>query len=329
MSCDDALSDESDFVGGLSTRRRYEKKVRQTSNAEILRRWQVAQSTNLFARTSPTSPEQTKPVATELFKYLEGRPEYWHLPESAQEFVNRCPPLSSEGLGPWLWVYNPNPEAERRKDGRETGNIDGLCAERCEELLDKYLETEKRIQDEMKGKAQGTITRKLTPLRTVLREKLLAVAREENAVCGKWMLFPEEKEVSRTWKIVVEGVIQNRLGHVAKVATGPIDEIQGRGRALICVYTKDFTDEDDVRRVLEELVELELCPREGNGICYKCDAFTYLGINSNNPYGLKASIYSSRDVLMGDGPKASISSSRNVTRGEKQATLGAYLGGRK
>jgi len=113
------------------------------------------------------------------------------------------------------------------------------------------------------------------------------------------MLFPEEKEISRTWKIVVEGVIQNRLGHIAKVATGPTDDIEGRGRALICVYTKDFSDEGDVRRVLEELVELGLCPREGNGIYYKCDAFTYLGINSNNSYGLKASIYSSRDVLEG------------------------------
>jgi len=112
------------------------------------------------------------------------------------------------------------------------------------------------------------------------------------------MLFPEDKEVSRTWKTIVEGVIQNRLGHVAKVATGPTDA-EGRGRALICVYTKDFSDEGDVRRVLEELVELGLCSGEGNGIYYKCDAFTYLGLDSNNAYGLKASIYSSRDVLKG------------------------------
>lgn len=111
------------------------------------------------------------------------------------------------------------------------------------------------------------------------------------------MLFPEEKDISRTWKTVVESVIQNRLGHAAKVATGPTDDIQGRGRALICVYTKDFSDEGDVRRVLEELVELGLCPRQGSGIYYKCDAFTHLGIDSTNPYGLKASIYSSQEVL--------------------------------
>jgi len=202
MSNDDALSEESDFVGEaewaslvirwtkqdageLSTRRRYEKRLRQTSDAEIVGRWQVAQSTNLFARTSRTSPVQTKPLSTEQFNPMKDRPDAWQLSESAQDFVNRCPPLSSDTLGPWLWVYNPNSEAERRKDDRETGYFTDHCAERCEELLDTYLRTERRIQDEMKGKAKGTITRKLTPLRTVLRDKLLAVAREENAVCGK------------------------------------------------------------------------------------------------------------------------------------------------
>lgn len=112
---------------------------------------------------------------------MEGRPDAWQRSESAQDFVNRCPPLSSEGLGPWLWVYNPNPGAYRSKVDHFTKR----CAERCEELLSTYLQTENRIQAEMEGKAKGTITRKLTPLRATLRDKLLAVAREEDAVCGK------------------------------------------------------------------------------------------------------------------------------------------------
>lgn len=78
-------------------------------------------------------------------------------------------------------MYNPNPEGYRRKVDHFTER----CAERCEELISTYLESEKRIQDEMEGKAKGTITRKLTPLRAVLRDKLLTVAREEDAVCGK------------------------------------------------------------------------------------------------------------------------------------------------
>ena len=110
----------------------------------------------------------------------------------------------------------------------------------------------------------------------------------------QWMLFPPDDIVDGTWRLVVESVIGNRLGSGAKIATGPSNP--GRPR-LICVYTSDWSDVSDVRRVLDELVELGLCPREGNGIYYKNDAFTYLGIDSGNAYGLKASLYSSRDML--------------------------------
>ena len=109
------------------------------------------------------------------------------------------------------------------------------------------------------------------------------------------MLFPTNDEVVQTWKSVVHGTIEGSLGIGAKVAT----EAGGKdtSRRLICIYTKDFSDMDDVQRVVEELVRLGLCPREGNGIYYKCDAFTYLGLESDNKYGLKASLYSSKDVL--------------------------------
>jgi hypothetical protein len=34
-----------------------------------------------------------------------------------------------------------------------------------------------------------------------------------------------------------------------------------------------------------------------NQIWYKCDAFTHLNLDSKNPYGIKASLYGSKDVL--------------------------------
>ena len=34
-------------------------------------------------------------------------------------------------------------------------------------------------------------------------------------------------------------------------------------------------------------------------IYYKAEAYSLLGIGSDNPYGLKASLYSSKDVLAG------------------------------
>ena len=119
------------------------------------------------------------------------------------------------------------------------------------------------------------------------------------------MLFPKADEVNRTWKTVAQAVVDGRLGNTAKIATADppnIFALSGQrpesGR-LICIYTKNFSDLDDVRRVLNVLVELGLAsrPGQGNAIYYKCDFYTYLGLDSNNKYGMKASLYSSKDLL--------------------------------
>ena len=69
---------------------------------------------------------------------------------------------------------------------------------------------------------------------------------------SQWMLFLSIKDLDRIWRSVVDGVINNRLGPTAKVTPD-----EGRsGERLICVYTKDFRDEDDIRRVLRELVSM-------------------------------------------------------------------------
>lgn len=107
-------------------------------------------------------------------------------------------------------------------------------------------------------------------------------------------------KVHHTWRLVCEGVVEDRLGSAAKVAVDSSIKStaqNGTSQRLICVYTKDFSDVEDVRRVLDELIELGLAPREGSSIYYKCDAYTYLGIESDNPYKLRTSLYSSKDLL--------------------------------
>lgn len=66
------------------------------------------------------------------------------------------------------------------------------------------------------------------------------------------MLFPAIEDLARIWRLVVDGVISNRLGPSAKVAP---DESKP-GARLICIYTKDFRDQKDVLRVLQELVTI-------------------------------------------------------------------------
>lgn len=144
------------------------------------------------------------------------------------------------------------------------------------------------------------------------------------------MLFPKPEDVNGVWKLVAEAVTDGRLGDTAKVAPAdPPDHFstaqKQQANHLICVYTKDFSDLDDVRRVLEELIELGLAPRAADGaIYYKTDAYTYLDIDSSNSYGLKASLYSSKDIIgLSKTTKPAPSSKR------KQQTLTNMLGDSK
>jgi hypothetical protein len=118
------------------------------------------------------------------------------------------------------------------------------------------------------------------------------------------MLFPSPEDVNRVWRLVAEAVVDGRLGDTAKVAPADppnsfVTAQKKQSSHLICVYTKDFSDLEDVKRVLEELIELGLAPRNATdgAIYYKADAYTYLGLDAQNPYGLKASLYSSKDIL--------------------------------
>ena len=111
------------------------------------------------------------------------------------------------------------------------------------------------------------------------------------------MLFPPLAQVDNAWAKVCHAVDADRLGITAKVATASDDGYFSS--RLICIYTADFTDIQDVKRVLREMVKLGLVKTDTpNGVSYyKCDAWTHLGIYSKNEYGLKPSVYSSRELL--------------------------------
>jgi hypothetical protein len=110
------------------------------------------------------------------------------------------------------------------------------------------------------------------------------------------MLFPTEQAAQKVWLQVVEAVVANKLGTSAKIASdGPT--------RLICIYTKDFSDVNDVKRVLEAMEAFGLVSKDAaRPIYYKCDAFTYLDIGSGNEYGIPASLYNSKDILNGSIP---------------------------
>lgn len=174
---------------------------------------------------------------------------------------------------------------------------------RAHALLSQFAAEKEKIIGANPHSTQSTITKKLGPLREQLKEDILGFALGSGVITGKWMLFPKPKDVNRVWRLVAEAVIDGKLGDTAKVAPAdPPDRFSAATKQqashLICIYTRDFSDLDDVRRVLEGLMELGLAPRPADGaVYYKTDVYTHLNIDSSNSYGLKASLYSSKDII--------------------------------
>ena len=119
---------------------------------------------------------------------------------------------------------------------------------------------------------------------------------------GKWVIFVAPQNLDEVWAKVSRATEEGRLGHRAKAATDASAKLiaaleeaipnrpedpnrrytedwlaRERERArvrVICVYTYDWTDQDDVMRVREELRSLGIVSR----ILYKTDEDSLGGI---------------------------------------------------
>lgn len=221
--------------------------------------------------------------------------------EDILTFIRRLPvedPLTNR-IGPWLWVRDPGRARKEREVQKKTDLTSFTRGANA--LLEAFKSQEAKIKSTMQDKAQATITKKLKPYREQLEDDLVKLAVETGTTSGKWMLFPSPDDLPRTWRLVAEATAAGKLGPATKVATN--DPSSTKPERVICVYTFDFTNIKDVRRVLNELGELGLCgPRNQRGIFYKADAWTYMDFKSDNPYKIKASFFSSRAMLKGEMP---------------------------
>lgn len=284
---------------------------------------QLAKMQKNTAKVDP-QPKPEKPrtmngkEATDIvdIDHFKDHPAAWQQSETIESFLHRLPvqdPATSM-VGPWLWVGRPTvPYAHSR---RKLGNSD-IFTDSGTELLQAFNLERGKIESENVGKASSTITRKLTPHREQLESDLLTLAVKMAMTSGKWMLFPDPHKVAHVWSIVATATANGKLGPTSKVSTPDPSE----ANTLICIYSYDFSDVEDVRRVLNEIVDLGLCHADGKPLYYKCDAYRHLNISSNNPYKLRASLYSSKDILKNEvkalegGPVARMKkpSSRKMT----------------
>ena len=88
---------------------------------------------------------------------------------------------------------------------------------------------------------------------------------------GKWLIFVDHNDIDAVWVTIKEATEAGKLGGSAKVATAkPNPYATDPKTKVICVYTYNWTDEADVRRIRAELRTLEITQK----IPYKADEDT-------------------------------------------------------
>lgn len=127
------------------------------------------------------------------------------------------------------------------------------------DLLEAFTMQQAKIETKHVDKEPANITRKLAPYRVQLEIDLLALAVRNRVTSGKWMFFPAAEDLPRFWHVVAIATAEGKLGPTSKVGTyRPAEK-----STIICVYTYDFSDTEDVVRVLHELAGLGLLAKNG------------------------------------------------------------------
>lgn len=238
-----------------------------------------------------------------LHNPYEGQPGARQLSESIEHFLSRLPPSTTDRRPALDWVrisnpYTPPGPGQAITQFRKGG----------EERLALFAEFEQMATAsgaKTSGRALTALKKEVVDERRETIEDLRDLAGACNIVTGKWMLFPEPESVDEIWAKIAMATANGELGIGAKVET----RVQGKKDRLVCVYTSDFRDKDDVARVLNRLGELELVRPSGKQIYYKLgqletsifqsglthrilDAWTELGIYGGNSWGIGASTVS-------------------------------------
>ncbi len=98
--------------------------------------------------------------------------------------------------------------------------------------------------------------------------------REHTIRGGKWLIFVNAYNVDRIWEKIKTATEEGQLGGIAKVATAKVNpDFPNSKIKVICVYTYDWKDERDVRRIRDELRLLGITRK----ISYKADEDTEEG----------------------------------------------------
>jgi hypothetical protein len=103
---------------------------------------------------------------------------------------------------------------------------------------------------------------------------------------GKWLIFASPDKLDSVWNQIKQATEKGELGPRSKTGTARVNpRARGSKSTVICVFTKDCRDIDDVKRVLVKLRAMGF----GGRLYYKEDAATFV----DNYQPGKASLYES------------------------------------
>jgi hypothetical protein len=111
------------------------------------------------------------------------------------------------------------------------------------------------------------------------------LAQRFHELSGKWMVFATSSEIDSLWSRIASATHAGKLGDFTKVS--PRDD--SLNSHLICVFTRDYTDRNDVDKVRNGLRQLGV----KGPIGYKPDVYTHCAVYKGNSWGIVPSLYRS------------------------------------
>jgi len=166
---------------------------------------------------------------------------------------------------PWVWAHNfAPPSFFLRTEKREHGTIALRRA-----IVEGHFEVSIDGHSISLLLAEGR--RYELPL-TV--EALDQLALRTGLLVGKWLIHRPRIEIDKAWLVVAKATFDKTLGRGAKVSTVSSVAENREGSHVICVYTRNYLDLEDVGRVRSLLRKMGFV----EPLCYKPDIYTYLNI---------------------------------------------------
>ncbi|KZL65969.1 DNA polymerase II large subunit-like protein [Colletotrichum tofieldiae] len=278
-------SEESDFYGDEETVAGLETRV---TSFDVSRWCEENNAVQVNRRVKKEPLDSTK-----LHNPYAGVPYAWQLTETVDDFLARLPPETTEHSDRLPWIFICNPYIHRK--------------DKCEAQNQRSRGNEDEAPEEESSRLDTLVEGGMERLNILLNFKQ-GINNTKKSMAAKARETDQEKKAAiqdildlahAFWRVVARATANNELGIAAKVAPwNPHNDPTGRKDRIVCVYTADFSDKADVTRILQKLRGLRLVETMGRPIYYKPDAFTYLGIASGNHWDVKASIYSSADLLL-------------------------------